>query len=198
MSPVLDHVFVRLGPECVEPLERAGFDLGFRRDHPGQGTCNACALFPDDFLELLFVRDPAEAGRNLLRLHARSPFGIALRGTPPPGGPAWEVYDPPYGGGAFCFDVHPRSLQDPSVPLVFAMRPPGPPPRLRPGLEPARLRHPNGALGLGWLRFEGGPPPPITAPWLAHGPGPGRVVVGVRGAALPAAVDLGLLVVTAA
>lgn len=97
---------------------------------------------------------------------------VALRGTPPPGGPAWEVYDPPYGGGAFCFDVHPRSLQDPSVPLVFAMRPPGPPPRLRPGLEPARLRHPNGALGLGWLRFEGGPPPPITAPGSRTALGP--------------------------
>ena len=203
---VLDHIFVRLSDATTarDRLTAAGLDLGFQRDHPGQGTANFCALFPDSFLELLYIRDAEEAAQNQLQLHARqSPLGIALRGPLSDDLRAdWPLYPPPYGGGAFAFDLHPASVADTAVPLVFCMRPAGPRPADRPGLDPARLAHPCGAQGIAWIAMEGGAPPPIQAPWLRYAPGAGapRLVVALQGARLagPVEADPALVVCAAA
>ena len=59
--------------------------------HPGQGTRNRRLAWPEQYFELLWIADPAEARANRLRLDRRgdwsstgaSPFGFALRGQLP-------------------------------------------------------------------------------------------------------------------
>jgi hypothetical protein len=88
----LDHLFVMVRPNAPEAsaLSPAGLCESFRRDHPGQGTTNLCYWFDNAYLELLWLRDRAEAASPAvarMRLPERadwqtsgaSPFGIALR-----------------------------------------------------------------------------------------------------------------------
>jgi hypothetical protein len=82
----VDHVFcfVEPGFPDEEDLRAAGFTVDFGREHAGQGTRNRLVLFDNAYLELIWVSDPAEAERNVLRLDRRAsgpcPFGIGLQG----------------------------------------------------------------------------------------------------------------------
>src|SRR4051812_8246053 len=111
MSFELDHVFVATSEPGL--LERAlsNFGINFTRRsvHQGQGTVNACALFDNAFLEILWTADQdevrSEAVRPLglderIRWHetGASPFGISFRPTEPGANWPFDVwqYSPPY------------------------------------------------------------------------------------------------------
>ncbi|MEM9193644.1 MAG: VOC family protein [Myxococcota bacterium] len=103
MGLELDHIFVLVPPEDARATGRAGRALAgaglvpsYERRHLGQGTANVCYCFDNAFLELLFVVAPSELARPEVRrtgLRERfgggCPFGIAVRGGPPPF-PTWE------------------------------------------------------------------------------------------------------------
>lgn len=92
MSLELDHVFVLVsaGAPEAERLVEFGLLEGEPNVHPGQGTANRRFFFRHGMLELLYVRDEAEARAKEvapLRLWERwsgrqsgaSPFGICFR-----------------------------------------------------------------------------------------------------------------------
>lgn len=86
----LDHVFYMVSDPAVAAgrLEDEGWVLDDGQAHPGQGTRNRRLLWREQFFELLWVTDTAEAHANRLRLDSRadwistgaSPIGLAFRG----------------------------------------------------------------------------------------------------------------------
>lgn len=136
MSWELDHVFfATVDAGAVEAeLTAFGFAFTVRRDHPGQGTANACAQFENAFVEILRPRDPEELESDLVRplgLAERirwretgaCPFGLCFRPTGTPTEPdTWPFetwhYAPPYVPiGASIPIVTPRRAL--SEPLLF-------------------------------------------------------------------------------
>lgn len=90
----LDHVFVIVSPNAPEAqaLIDLGLTEGVPNSHPGQGTANRRFFFHNAMLELLYIRDEAEAKSSMgLGLWQRSryhetgmaPFGICLRSSDP-------------------------------------------------------------------------------------------------------------------
>ena len=86
---MLTRVFDDFG-EVKSVLSGVGLIEGTRNDHPGQGTANRRFFFSNTTLELLYVRDAAEAanGRgSRLRIADRatnriaSPFGLVVSAT---------------------------------------------------------------------------------------------------------------------
>ncbi len=65
----LDHaiVGVRDLEEAAAAYRRLGFTLTPRGRHIGWGTANYCLMFPDDYVELLGIVDPAQFTNNLDR-----------------------------------------------------------------------------------------------------------------------------------
>jgi glyoxalase-like protein len=112
--PELDHVIVFLdGPDACDGLDEvaaAGLVVEPGVRHVGQGTRNRRILFPDRYVELLWVDAPDEAATSGLRFAERCrgggrPLGVVLRGrlADPtgfldyvvPAGPALRVLDDP-------------------------------------------------------------------------------------------------------
>ncbi|MEB3224457.1 MAG: VOC family protein [Synechococcus sp.] len=91
MAFEFDHLFicVDIGAAVAANLIDLGLVEGTANTHPGQGTANRRFFFHNAMLELLWVRDPAEATAPLTRLtylwerwqnrHLECPFGICLR-----------------------------------------------------------------------------------------------------------------------
>lgn len=118
MTIKLDHFFVLTEPGAPQAdlLSGMGWIEGTRNDHPGQGTANRRFFFPNAALELLYVRDAAEAagGRGKrMRIAERaadpaaSPFGLIVRETAEsakPPFPGWR-YCPEYFRADQCFHV---------------------------------------------------------------------------------------------
>ena len=66
MAVELDHIFVMcdLGAPELAALEAIGLDGPPRRStHAGQGTANACVVFENAFLELLWLTTRARRAR---------------------------------------------------------------------------------------------------------------------------------------
>lgn len=135
----LDHVFVFVPPGAADArraLAALGLRKSFARDHPGQGTSNLCYCFDNAYLELLWLRDRAEAerppvARTRLSERARwretgaSPFGIALRaaaagGAASGGGLPFESYHyaAPFLPPGVAIPVA-RCSDDPRQPFLF-------------------------------------------------------------------------------
>ena len=140
----IDHVFVCVGDyaqaeAAIAALSEFGLDLSARKTHRGQGTRNACVIFDNAYLELLFPADDAALGSELvapLMLRERigwretgaCPFGVSLRHLETPDESAavktW-AYKPPYlPEGVSIPIVTPRG--SPAEPLVFLSRSPAP------------------------------------------------------------------------
>ncbi|MCP4303649.1 MAG: VOC family protein, partial [bacterium] len=129
----LDHIFFLIEPGGPEPgfLERPGLRESYRRDHPGQGTQNACYCFDNIYIELLWVNDPAMARskqiartklleRSTWRSAGTCPIGLAWRsgeGDDGFGGKTWD-YCPPYlpDGAGISVSV---DSDDPCQPMLF-------------------------------------------------------------------------------
>jgi Glyoxalase-like domain len=129
----IDHIFVfvdQQGPE-LQRLAAAGLVETYRRQHPGQGTANACFCFDNIFVELLWLTSAAEAAsdpikRTLLLERSRwrdngaCPFGIAWRAADGQTGspfPTWP-FRPPYLPPDRAIDVALDS-DDPRQPMMF-------------------------------------------------------------------------------
>ena len=148
----VDHYYVFCRPGAPERLHLidAGFAVGARRRHAGQGTENVCFGFGDSYLELIWICDDAEARapevarlqlaeRSAWRDQPNSPFGICLNLTPDE--PA------PFVSRPFCPDYLPDGVRfdlseehgDARQPLLFALD------RPRPTFDP---EHPLAAADL--------------------------------------------------
>jgi hypothetical protein len=128
MTLELDHVFcmVAADGDAASRLEAAGWLLDAGIAHAGQGTRNRRLAWPEQYLELLWVADDAEARANPVRLDRRadwthsgaSPFGFALRGQLPDAdiGDYWL-----YEGLGTPIWVHRDNERAPERPLVFVL-----------------------------------------------------------------------------
>ncbi len=159
MTLRLDHVFgfVSDPDDAVARLEAAGYALDAGITHPGQGTRNRRLILAEQYLELLWVHDPAEAAVNPLRLDRRaaweetgaSPFGIAFLGRPEDTTVFWRYDD-------LGFPIWVRE-GDERAPLVFAL---DVPPRDRPRPSQAlRELVVHAPVPVALPRFAG---PPVT------------------------------------
>jgi hypothetical protein len=129
MAFELDHVIICADSDApeAERLIQFGLREAPPNQHPGQGTANRRFFFANAMIELLWVRDPAEAQnertrRTLLwerwsgRFGAASPFGICIRpsGSPSmdPPFPAWE-YQPAYFPEPLALHIAETTLDEP-------------------------------------------------------------------------------------
>jgi hypothetical protein len=121
----VDHVFVLVddGAAAAARAQAAGWVLDDGIAHEGQGSRNRRLWLEDQYLELLWVHDRAEAAANPLRLDRRadwrttgaSPFGFALRGEIRDKQPFWP-YRPSFAQGETIWIL--RAPEE--EPLVFA------------------------------------------------------------------------------
>ena len=182
MTLRLDHVFCFVADpaEAVARIEAGGWELDAGITHPGQGTRNRRLVFAEQYLELIWVHDPAEAAANPLRLDRRaaweetgaSPLGLAFLGRPDDVAGFW-LYD------ALGFPIWVRE-GDERAPLVFAL---DVPPRDRPR-PPLALRE---------LVVHAPVAPPLPAydgPPVRHVPGPQRLEVVLGGGPLLEITDV--------
>lgn len=124
----LDHIFCMVtGPgQAARRLEDDGWVLDAGQAHRGQGTRNRRLMWSEQFFELLWITDQAEARANVLRLDRRagwqatgaSPFGLAFRGQ----------LDPARSGEFWLYDalglriwIHEDNERVPERPLVFVL-----------------------------------------------------------------------------
>jgi hypothetical protein len=125
----LDHIFAFIDPagSAIADLEARGLAVSYRRDHIGQGTANACFVFDNAFLELLWLTSETEARSPAIartKLWERSqwqtmntcPYGIAWRG----GDQEIEIWPfaPPYLPNGVHIPVACDS-DDPHLPMMF-------------------------------------------------------------------------------
>jgi hypothetical protein len=117
----LDHIFVMCdaGAPELSALEAIGLDGPPRRStHAGQGTANACVVFENAFLELVWVHDEHEArspvtaptrlwDRWAARGAGACPFGIGLRPEAPGDAPPFATwpYRPSYLPAGLSIDM---------------------------------------------------------------------------------------------
>jgi len=182
MAPILgiDHTLVGV-PDLEaarEAWQRLGFTTTPRGRHMGWGTANYCIMFPDDYVELLGIVDPAQFVNRLDRFLERRGAGLM--------GLAWAIADagavhdalgpaglaePPKALGRFLElpegDVVPRFELVPFAPEAtpglpsFACR------HLTPELlrRPDWLRHPNGAIGIEGVTVTVADPGALAEPY---------------------------------
>ena len=144
MTWEIDHVFLATADPTAE-MRASDLGLQFTRRsvHRGQGTANACAVFENAFLELLFRVEADEIVSDLVRplgLDERTrwretgacPFGICFRPRAPipdQGALPFETW--PYraaylpAGTSLPIVTPPDSLREPLVFVVTQPRPPG-------------------------------------------------------------------------
>ena len=133
----LDHIFVATSEPDVLESALADCDIAFtrRQVHEGQGTANACAVFDNAFLEILWATDRKDLlseavaplgldERTRWRETGACPFGVCFRATTRPDRwpfPSWQ-YVPSYAPAGIPIATPPGALADP---LVFiTVRPP--------------------------------------------------------------------------
>jgi len=105
---VLDHFFILVEPGAAEGalLKDIGMTEGPSNSHPGQGTANRRFVFANSMLELLYVRDAAEAlagpGSRLNVVQRTSEAGASPFGFVVSGGD--ETVDLPFAGWRYYPD----------------------------------------------------------------------------------------------
>ncbi len=175
----LDHLIVFLpAPPDVDP---AGLvvDEGVR--HVGQGTRNRRIVFPDSYVELLWVDAPDEARASGLRFEERCrggacPFGVLVRGRRP-AHPGFVAYTVPSGPALHVLD-------DPRAPFVAVHESDD-----LDAQRPARRMPPEHVnLGTAIAHAEiawDGPPPDVVVPGVSFVPGGPELRVALTGRAEP-------------
>lgn len=194
----LDHVLCMVSDpmEAARRLEDDGWVLDAGQAHRGQGTRNRRLAWPEQFFELLWVTDAAEARANPLRLDRRadwtttgaSPFGLAFRGP----------VDPVDGDDFWLYDllgpriwIHRDNERCPERPLVLVLetaeeeveqrRP-------RVGMSGSVAHHRPGELREVRVRGPSAPSlPPFAGPPIVYAEGPHmmELVVGDVGSHRP-------------
>lgn len=154
-----DYIFCFIEPEGLEiaMFESLGMRVTYRRVHQGQGTENACFVFENAFIELLWITSEAEARspaiartrlweRSLWRTQATCPIGIAWRGSDA-AIDTWP-FMPPYLSPGVSIPVAIES-NDPGLPMLFQS-----PGHCAP-VEWAPERHGGFQHAGGWTRIAG-------------------------------------------
>jgi glyoxalase-like protein len=182
----LDHVFCLVADpgRAAQRLEDDGWVLDAGQEHRGQGTRNRRLAWPEQFFELLWVTDAAEARANPLRLDRRadwaatgaSPFGLAFRGE----------LEPAHRDDFWLYDalgpriwIHRDNERFPERPLVFVLE------ASHEQLERRRRRPAVAHRRPGVLRevrLQGPSPPSLPAfggPAVVSAEGPHRLVLVV-------------------
>lgn len=151
MALRLDHFFILTGtPEpAADLLREIGMSEGASNTHPGQGSANRRFFCANTTLELLYLRDAAEAengpGKQLglaqrLEFDQASPFGLIFRTDADSAPfPAWAYY-PDYLPDGMHFLVGANSA-DLSEPLCICM-----PDRLQPPADAPPPENPDWRL----------------------------------------------------
>lgn len=167
---VFDHFFcfVEPGLPAWKDSVEGCFTLDGGRRHPGQGTANRCVVLEENYLEFIWVEDPAQAEQNMLRLLPRcrwaetgaSPFGIGLRGAlAPERRRDYAAYRPEWAPGMTIW-VWQASLDRPGLPFLFIVETPPEMlaesrPARRRAAEPGLMRHPCGARAIRSIAIGG-------------------------------------------
>jgi hypothetical protein len=125
----LDHIFAFIDQEssAIADLEAKGLFVSYRRAHIGQGTANACFVFDNAFLELLWLTDVQDARsppiartrlweRSQWQVQGTCPYGLAWRGDDSGIG-TWP-FAPPYLPEGINIPVACES-DDPRLPMMF-------------------------------------------------------------------------------
>ena len=170
----LDHLIVFLPEPAPGHIPGLVLDPGTR--HIGQGTRNRRILFPDSYIELLWIDVPADALASGLGFAERCagggcPFGVVLRGRLPdrtgfveytvPDGPALLVRD------------------DPAAPFLAVNE-----------TDDLDTLRPDRRLGPEWINrgtaieraeIACPVPPDIVVPGVSFGPGEPRLTVTLAG-----------------
>src|SRR5215218_9305429 len=171
----LDHVLCMVDPAdaWVQRLTAGRWTMDAGTSHPGQGTRNRRLVWAEQYLELVWIEDRAEARTNPLRLDRRadwahtgaSPFGFGLRGQP---APEQEAAFWLYADLGFRVWVHRDNERRPDRPLVFVL-----------DLPPRRAAgHAGNAESLLRIDHHGPAPadlPPHAGPPVLHRPGQHRL-----------------------
>jgi hypothetical protein len=152
----LDHVMVFVpDPDAIEPGWFPGCTYEPGQRHTGQGTRNRRVVFPDNFVELVWIDDADAHERTGLRFGPRCarragacPFGVVLRGAVPEQDRArFAGYVVPAGGPSLL--LLRAALDRPEVPFVAVGESDGvPTPRPRDRFDPAFLQQPGGVRGI--------------------------------------------------
>lgn len=145
MNWELDHLFFATSePETLE-RELVEFGVAFapHRTHPGQGTANACAMFENAYVEILWAHDRSELRSEVVqplgldeRIRWREtgacPVGFCFKPSDLASGPAtWPFatwrYKPAYVtvGDGISIVTPPRHLSEPVIFVSTSRRPQG-------------------------------------------------------------------------
>ena len=175
----LDHVIVGVADldAARETWRRLGFVVTPRGRHIGWGTANYCIMFPDDYVELLGIVDPAQfvagldeqlkrRGEGLLRLALRTDDAVQAQAAlssaglgPPPVQELQRELELATGTVLPAFRlVHLPPATLAGLPLFLTQH-------LTPDLlrKPAWLEHPNGARGIAAMTGVVDDPPALRA-----------------------------------
>lgn len=180
MSPPItgiDHLLVGVRDleAAREGYRRLGFTCTPRGSHIGWGTANYCIMFPDDYVELIGVVDPAKEtnGLDVFLAHREGLKGVALASEAADGGyaalhaagiaaaPPRDLarnLELPEGAVQPRFKlVHLPPEAMPHVPAFICQH-------LTPEMmrRPAWLAHPNGAAGLRAITVVVDDPPALA------------------------------------
>ena len=183
----LDHVFcmVTEPATAIGQVEELGWTLDPGQAHEGQGRL----FWREQYFELLWITDEAEARANPLRLDRRaawqttgaSPFGLGFRGRPDPTDGYW-LYD----ALGFPIWVHTDNERFPERPLVFAL-----------DLDMERASADAGGDELHEVRV-GGPSAPslpeFEGPAIVHAPGPHSLELVLRPGGVRHRIAAGLVI----
>ena len=167
MSLALDHVFCFVDSDGrdVAAVERAGFVVSGEHSHHDQGTSARFCVFPEHYLEWIWLRSREQAEANDLRLDRRAdwrttgacPFGLGLRGPVEPGDrDDFRPYRPKYRPGDSPPLLVPRLAWTPGpLPMLFTFegyekfRLEDMPPRRQPRFADGKLfAHPHRPVGI--------------------------------------------------
>jgi hypothetical protein len=174
----LDHLIVFLRSPGDVDAHGLVLDDGIR--HDGQGTRNRRIVFPDSYIELLWVDSPAEALASGLRFVERCageacPLGVVFRGRLPdrrgfveyvvPAGPTLQVMD------------------DPRMPFL-AVNESDDLDRLRPARRMA-AEHINDTTAIEHAQVACEMPPDIAVPGVSFVPGEAELAVTLAGRGSP-------------
>lgn len=128
-----NHTFIFVEKDFPEESLFTGGDLHctVQRDHAGQGTSAKFIMFPNHYIEFIWISQKGDARNNIVPLLEKAdwknsgwnPFGIAFSGFVPEDEKQYFLeYRPSYSSGKSIW-IDKRSMESKESPLLFFMEP---------------------------------------------------------------------------
>jgi len=126
MAMVLNHYFTLINKSFhqKQDLLKQGFKLTGPRSHKGQGTSAEFILFPQNYIEYIWIDDLEASKNNLLKLYRRDQentckYGLCFTGIlPEEHSKDFILYSPPYNQNSKIMVLE-ESVDDLSMPFIF-------------------------------------------------------------------------------